>query len=53
MKFFPDDFSKIKGLEEIVDDSTTEITIKTPEGWKCERCSADYSHSHGVYNSLL
>lgn len=37
-------------LENLVDDGTTEVTIPTPEGWECERCSADYKHSHGTYN---
>lgn len=41
-------------LKDIVDDSVTEITVETPDGWKCDRkgCTADYRHSHGTYPSL-
>ena len=41
-------------LSDIVDDSTTEITIETPEGWKCERdtCKVDYLHKHSTYSAL-
>lgn len=41
-------------LKDIVDNGTTEITVETPEGWKCERpnCPMDYLHKHGTYPSL-
>jgi len=33
------------------DDSVTEVTIETPDGWKCERegCTMGYKHSHGTF----
>lgn len=41
-------------LGEIVDNSTTVVTIPTPKGWKCDRkgCTADYKHSHGTFAGL-
>lgn len=47
----PADFSTLKDL---VDDSVTEITIETPDGWKCNRkgCTTDFLHSHGTYPCL-
>jgi hypothetical protein len=46
---------EIKGLEELVDNGTTHVTIETPDGWACERegCSIDYLHSHSTYSALL
>lgn len=46
--------AKMAALWGLVDDSTTEVTIETPEGWKCDRkgCTADYLHSHGTYAAL-
>lgn len=44
-----------KGLENLLDDGTVEITIYTPKDWKCPRnnCTTDYLHSHGTYASLI
>ena len=41
-------------LAAICDDSTTHVTIETPEGWKCERpnCPTDFLHEHTTYPSL-
>jgi hypothetical protein len=56
MKFYNDSlsFSGFKDLIPLMDDSTVEITIETPHGWKCERkgCKTDFRHSHGTYPSL-
>ena len=35
--------------ELIVDNGTTHITVATPKGWKCDRCPADYLHTHTTY----
>lgn len=44
----------LPSLKNLVDDSSTMITIKTRKNWKCPRknCSADYEHLHGIYPSL-
>lgn len=41
-------------LGKIVDDSTTHVTVPTPEGWQCskENCTVDWFHTHGTYPSL-
>lgn len=41
-----------KGLEKLVDNSTTVITIQTPKGWKCKRnnCPTSFRHSHSTYS---
>lgn len=38
----------------MIDDSTTHITIPTPEDWKCDRkgCRIDYYHYHSTFNCL-
>lgn len=43
-----------KDLSKIVDDSTTRVTVPTPDGWKChkENCAIDWFHTHGTYPSL-
>ena len=37
-----------KGLEKLVDNGTTVVTIPTPKGWKCKRknCSTRFKHTH-------
>lgn len=42
------------GLKDLVDDSTTHVTIPTPKNWKCKRdnCSTLFKHTHGTYPSL-
>jgi hypothetical protein len=44
-----------KSLADLVDNSTTVVTIQTPKGWRCSRpgCRSDIKHTHGVYPSLL
>lgn len=47
----------LKDLAELValcDDSTTNVTIATPDGWFCERenCGVDYLHKHTTYAAL-
>ena len=41
-------------LKDMVDDSTTHVTVATPPGWRCKRasCKTEYLHSHGTYTSL-
>lgn len=43
-----------KGLEKLVDNGTTVITIQTPKGWKCKRknCSTSFKHTHSTYSVL-
>jgi len=38
----------------MIDDSTTHITIPTPEDWKCDRegCLVDYVHYHSTFTCL-
>lgn len=39
-------------LKDFVDDSVTEVTIPTSEGWKCDKCTVDYFHSHDTFKCL-
>lgn len=36
-------------LIDMCDDSTTEVTIETPDDFKCDRCTATYAHTHNVF----
>ncbi len=48
------DWGNFEALFPFLDDSTTEIEIETPEGWKCERenCKIDFRHIHSTYSGL-
>jgi hypothetical protein len=38
----------IEGLEKLIDNGTTYVTVETPDGWKCDRvnCNIDWKHVH-------
>lgn len=39
------------GLKDLVDDSTTVVTVPTPKNWECKRknCSTSFKHTHSTY----
>lgn len=55
IQFYEDKFGgDFSGVEHLANDSTTHITVPTPEDWKCNRegCRIDYYHEHGIFPCL-
>lgn len=49
---FYEDNKEIAVDRALIDNSVIVHTIETPEGWRCDRCTAEYKHSHTTYLSL-